>query len=190
MRLSIDASDRIGTGTYDSSAECVRPYLWNGNGLMAAVVTSVLAAGAPLQMQAQAQAYQVPRVVATTTGRHTLVEYAASTTSLDHSPENLRYRVMSQPEVVEFKRLLPTVDVGAVQGLFDLALKHFGDITRLGTRFDLEKDEEDVPVLHLSLNTYDLDMDDQLERELAMRETIWQDAHLREAKQNIVINVY
>lgn len=186
MSYTTSAYNPAGMHTYNGGEECAVPPLGLA-GKLAATTAVVLAALAPQGMQVQA--YHAPKPTSSTTGQHTPVEYAASTTSWDNPSESLLYRVMSTPVVADFKRLVPTADMGAVQGIFDLALKHFGGTGRLDTRFDLEQ-EESGPALFLSLDTHGMGMDEQLNREVAMREAIWQDARLREAKQHVVINVY
>ena len=82
-------------------------------------------------------------------------------------------------------------DLGAIQEMHRMAVHSFA--TPLGlpaVEFEASSEEESGPVLFMTLNTHGMDFDEQMRRETALRETIWANERLREAKKYVVISIY
>lgn len=170
--------------TYDPQAECATRSLSLG-GRVAATTAMFLAVFAPQMMHISSNVQHPTR---TTAGQHTLVEHKPSTATSGHGTENLLYRVMSNPFVAEFKQRVPYADLAAIQAIFELAIKNFSGNFRLDSSFSVVE-EDGGPALFLSLDTHGLDFDDQLVRELKLRDEILSNPRLAAAKPYVVLAI-
>lgn len=104
-----------------------------------------------------------------------------------HLPHNSE--AMDKIKELLFAR--PATDVGAIAQIHALAAQSFATPTGGAPQIDYRvEDEPDGPALFLTVDTHGMDFDEQMRRELAMRDAIWADARLQAAKNYVVISVY
>lgn len=184
LNMNYAATHSSFASTYDPQAECASRSLSLG-GRVAATTAVLLAVFAPQMMHVSNHVQHPTR---TTSGQNTLVEHKPSTATTGLGAENLLYRVMSNPFVADFKQRVPHADLGAIQAIFELAVKNFSGNFRMDSSFSVV--EEDAgPALFLSLDTHGLDFDDQLLRELKLRDEILSNPRLAAAKPYIVLAI-
>lgn len=153
------------------------------------VTTAAVLVGSMLPAQAASVSVQpAPYFENSTVTKHSLLPRVN-----EGLPSNLTSQfdtVDKDPSVAKFMTVMPGADLVAVQQIFDLAIQSFhSPIGYPVPSFDMDM-EESGPVLCLDLDTHGMETDEQLRREIPMREFILQDARLKAAKQYLVINIY
>ena len=99
--------------------------------------------------------------------------------------------VEMNPHVQSLTLLRPAADLGAIQQLSLMARRSFS-APNAPARVDFETDDDEAmgPILFMNVHTTGMDIDEQMRREVNMREAIEHNARLSAAKHYIVLNVY
>lgn len=138
-------------------------------------VSTFAAMLAPLLPQNTTFEYKVPSAF------NPLTEHTATT----------KHPTLQSEEVKKFQRLMFGADVDALQGIFDIARAKFSDIPNLTWNYQASIDRDTgEPQLFLRFDTHGMDVDAQMDREIAMHEAIANDQRLVEAKKYNVITVF
>ncbi len=124
----------------------------------------------------------------TTQGYQSLGALPAAMAAQDNVANPIGYNIMKHTSVNQFRLQFPAADLGAVQDIYDRAVKAFQTASRLSVGISVEQ-EEAGPALFLSLDTHGMDFDEQLRHETALRSAIAADSRLAEAKRYLVISV-
>lgn len=84
-----------------------------------------------------------------------------------------------------------TADKGAILQMYELAKAQFeANEHVLKTTFEVGADEISGPTLFMNIDTNGMDIDEQLRKEVEVRDVIRADERLREAKKYVVINFF
>lgn len=104
---------------------------------------------------------------------------------------HLPYISEAMDKIKDFMLARSAADVGAIVQIHALAANSFASATGTAPQIDVRVEEEpDGAALFLTVDTRGMDFDEQMRRELQMRDAIWADARLRAAKNYVVISVY
>lgn len=101
-----------------------------------------------------------------------------------------QHPTMQSTEVKNFQLAMFNADLDALRQIYDIVLRNFADVPGMTWSYRQSKDLETLqPQLFLRVDTNGMDLDEQMRRELVMRETIANDPRLVAAKQYHVISV-
>lgn len=104
-----------------------------------------------------------------------------------HLPHNSE----AMDKIKDFMLARAGADAGAIVQIHALAANSFATSTGTAPQIEVRvEDEPDGPALFLTVDTNGMDFDEQMRRELQMRDAIWADARLQAAKNYVVISVY
>lgn len=153
-----------------------------------AVTAALAGSAATVSAGFESNDWQVDRKYISTWSGHGLLPYVSQ--GLPSSLSGEYVNIDSNVSVQQFMKAMPAADLVAIQQIFDLAIKSFkSSKSSPHPSFEVGMEDEN-PVLFLGLDTQDMDLDEQLRREVRMREVIHSDPRLAAAKNYLIINVY
>lgn len=108
----------------------------------------------------------------------------------DNSAATRQHPTMTSSVVQQFMRMSPQADARALADIFDVVMAHFSDVPDLDASYSVYVDPDtEEPQLFLNVDTHGMDVDEDLRRQLLMREKIFSDDRMRAAKAYNVIAV-
>lgn len=108
----------------------------------------------------------------------------------DNSATTRQHPTMTSSAVQQFLRISPQADARALMDIFDVVMAHFSDVPDLGASYSVFVDPDtNAAQLILDIDSRGMDTDEQLHRELLMREKVFSDERMKAAKQYNVISV-
>lgn len=97
---------------------------------------------------------------------------------------------MQSQEVKKFQLALLDADMDALRDIFDIVQLSFSDVPGMSWSYRESRDHDTLePQLFLRVDTHGMDLDEQMKRELVMREAIASAPRLVAAKQYHVITI-
>lgn len=149
---------------------------------------TVLSAGALLCLHTGLSNASVPQISS--------YRYSAPTLNYHDSlhlyaQHGANYSAINDQVVREFMLKKPGADVGAIQQILEITFAHFAGVAQqLGITFAILDEDAINPRLTLRVDTYGLDFDRQSEIELSVREVIFRDERLLQAKKYLALSVW
>lgn len=173
------AQHNWGVPAQPSPPTTVLPSMWNTAKATIGVTVAAVLASMP--------SFGVASIASGTTAPGGFINYP--TRGLGQVPL-LSHNSAEMAKIQDFMLARPAADFRAIERIHTLAAQSFASVGAVPSIEVRVEEEPEGPALFITVDTHGMDFDEQIRRELTMRESIWADTQLQAAKNYVVISVF